>query len=87
MQQPNLRTNHSYERLKQLGILVVLLFGLSRTWIGRYSMGGDGISYLDLSDAFRRHDWSGFLNAYWSPLHPCCWGLAGWFCPLPSLAN
>ena len=64
MQQPNLRTNHSYERLKQLGILVVLLFGLSRTWIGRYSMGADGISYLDLSDAFRRHDWPGFLNAY-----------------------
>jgi hypothetical protein len=75
MQQPNLRSNHSYERLKQLGILVVLLFGLSRTWIGRYSMGADGISYLDLSDAFRRHDWPGFLNAYWSPLYPMLLGI------------
>jgi len=75
MQQPNLRTNHSYERLKQLGILVVLLFGLSRTWIGRYSMGADGISYLDLSDAFRRHDWPRFLNAYWSPLYPMLLGI------------
>jgi hypothetical protein len=75
MQQPNLRTNHSHERLKQLGILVVLLFGLSRTWIGRYSMGADGISYLDLSDAFRRHDWPGFLNAYWSPLYPMLLGI------------
>ncbi len=32
-------------------------------------MGADGISYLDLSDAFRRYDWPGFLNAYWSPLY------------------
>jgi hypothetical protein len=57
MQQPILPTNHAYKRLKQLGILVVLLLGLSRAWIGRFSMDADGISYLDLSDAFRRHDW------------------------------
>ena len=38
-------------------------------------MGADGISYLDLSDAFRRHDWPGFLNAYWSPLYPMLLGI------------
>ncbi len=38
-------------------------------------MDADGISYLDLSDAFRRHDWHNFLNAYWSPLYPMLLGL------------
>ncbi len=40
------------ERFKRLGILILLLSGLSRAWIGRFSMDADGISYLDLSDAF-----------------------------------
>ena len=56
--------------MRWLGILVILIFGLLRAWIGRFSMDPDGISYLDLSDAFRRHDWHNFLNAYWSPLYP-----------------
>jgi hypothetical protein len=81
MQQPNPPTNHTCERLKQLGILVVLLFGLSRAWIGRFSMDADGISYLDLSDAFRRHDWHGFLNAYWSPLYPMLLEIGRMFLP------
>jgi len=59
---------------KRLGPLLILLFALLRTWIGRFSINADGISYLDLSDAFRRHDWHNFLNAYWSPLYPALLG-------------
>ncbi len=69
MQRTNL-PSHDYDRFHRLGIFVVLLAGLCRAWIGRFSLDADGIAYLDLSDAFRRHDWQGFLNAYWSPLYP-----------------
>ena len=30
----------------------------------------DAISYLDLADAYLRHDWKSVLNGYWSPLYP-----------------
>lgn len=66
----------SRERAGQsAGIVLVLLLGAARAWIGRFSMDADGISYLDLSDAFRRHDWHGFVNAYWSPLYPTLLGI------------
>jgi hypothetical protein len=65
----------SRKTMRWLGILVILIFGLLRAWIGRFSMDPDGISYLDLSDAFRRHDWHNFLNAYWSPLYPVLLGI------------
>lgn len=39
--------------------------------IGRYSfLDPDGLSYLDISDAWLRHDWGNCINAYWSPLFP-----------------
>jgi hypothetical protein len=34
----------------------------------------DGVSYLDLADAWRRADWATAINAYWSPLY--AWILA-----------
>lgn len=33
-------------------------------------MNPDGMSYLDVGDAFFRHDWSVALNGWWSPLYP-----------------
>lgn len=72
----------AWERVGQpVGILVVLLVGLARAWVGRFSLDADGISYLDLSDAFARHDWHGFLNAYWSPLYPLLLGISRLFLP------
>jgi len=32
-------------------------------------MNPDGISYLDIGDAYWRHDWHNAINAYWSPLY------------------
>lgn len=62
----------SRSRLWQGAMTVVacLFLGLARTWIGRYSLNPDGISYLDLSDALLKRHWNDFLNAYWSPLYP-----------------
>ena len=78
-------TKSSWKTIRWLGILVILILGLLRAWIGRFSMDPDGISYLDLSDAFRRHDWHNFLNAYWSPLYPALLGIVRSVLPIGKL--
>ncbi len=39
-------------------------------------MNPDGISYLDLGDAFAKHDWAHAVNAWWSPGYPWILGIA-----------
>ncbi len=46
-----------------------VLLGLFQIWLGRNSMNPDGISYLDMGDAYFRGDWKMAINAYWSPLY------------------
>ena len=29
----------------------------------------DGVSYLDIGDAYFRGDWKAAVNAYWSPVY------------------
>lgn len=38
-------------------------------------MNPDGMSYLDVGDAFFRHQWASAVNAWWSPLYPWTVGL------------
>lgn len=50
---------------------LALLLGALQTWAVLFSLDyTDGISYLDLSDAFRRGDLREALSPYWSPLYP-----------------
>ena len=56
-------------RLERTLIVISICLGVIHTWVGRYSMSPDGISYLDVGSAFLRRDWSGAFNAYWSPLY------------------
>ena len=49
---------------------IALGLGFAQAWTGRHDIGADGVSYLDLADAFQRGDWAGAINAYWSPLYP-----------------
>jgi hypothetical protein len=49
---------------------ISLILGLIDTLANRHSMGPDGISYLDIADAFRRGEWSAGFNLNWSPLYP-----------------
>jgi len=53
-----------------ISCLVVALVGAIAALSNRYSMGPDGISYLDISDVIRRGDWIHAINAYWGPLYP-----------------
>jgi hypothetical protein len=48
---------------------IAIALGLVQGWGGRHLMNPDGISYLDIADAYARRDWSAALNAYWSPLY------------------
>ncbi len=50
--------------------------GAVQAWICRYCMISDGVSYLDIGDAYMRRDWAMAINAYWSPLYSWCLGLA-----------
>jgi hypothetical protein len=52
-------------------LLVGLGIGLLSAWHGGVlSVGDDGVSYLDLSDAWRNHDWLTAANGCWSPAYP-----------------
>lgn len=44
-------------------------FAVMEAWGGRHTLNLDGISYLDLADAFAKSDWHHAVNAYWSPLY------------------
>jgi hypothetical protein len=50
--------------------MAITLGGL-HTWaaITSYSMNADGISYLDIGDAYIRGDWDAAINSVWSPLY------------------
>ena len=50
--------------------------GAAQAWICRYCMISDGVSYLDIGDAYMRGDWAMAINGYWSPLYSWCLGLA-----------
>ncbi len=53
-----------------------IVLGLIQAWAGRHVMNADGISYLDMADAYFRGDWKMAINGYWSPLYSWLLGLA-----------
>jgi 4-amino-4-deoxy-L-arabinose transferase-like glycosyltransferase len=55
---------------------IAIVIGAAYAWASRNSMNADGVSYLDMGDAFMRGDWSMAVNAYWSPLYAWLLGLA-----------
>jgi hypothetical protein len=50
--------------------------GLMEAVASRFSMNVDGISYLDLADAYWKGDWNAIVNGYWSPFYPWLLGAA-----------
>jgi len=76
-------------------ILTTLCLGAVHSWVGRYAMNPDGVSYLDVGDSFFRRDWANAVNAWWSPLYPWTLGIVlgvvrpspRWEFPLVQLVN
>jgi hypothetical protein len=56
--------------------VVAIVLGAFDAWTLRNTMDADGISYLDIADAYLRSDWVAAINAYWSPLYSWVLGLA-----------
>jgi hypothetical protein len=74
---------------------VAIALGAADAWAARFTMNADGISYLDIGDAYWRGDWRMAINAYWSPLYSWIAGLflkvlkpsPYWEYPLVRLVN
>jgi hypothetical protein len=46
-----------------------LTIGALQTWALRFSIGEDGLSYLEIAEAYLRRDWQNAFSAYWSPAY------------------
>lgn len=57
--------------------VVAALLCLAVGYLSRLALNPDGVSYLDLTAAMQRGDWSRFVQGYWSPLFPFLTGLIG----------
>lgn len=69
---PSSSTGPSQSNYKLLRVscwVVALALGAAQAWANRFTMNPDGISYLDIGDAYWRGDWHNAINAYWSPLY------------------
>jgi hypothetical protein len=67
--------------------LLAITLGALHTWaaITSHSMNSDGISYLDIGDAYMRGDWETAVNPVWSPLYSWLLGpLMALFKPPPA---
>lgn len=62
-------------RLSFLLASAALLTGAILAWSDRHYMNPDGISYLDLGDAFFQGRWGQAVSLLWSPLYPLALGL------------
>ncbi len=74
--QPESRGLH--DALRRLWPFYCLLTALATfgyvLWDG-YQIDGDAVSYMDIADLIRTHQWTGVVNAYWHPLYPAALAL------------
>ncbi|HWA94572.1 MAG TPA: hypothetical protein VG844_08205 [Terracidiphilus sp.] len=68
----------AYRTTRLIFWISCLSFALFEAWSGAHFTNPDGIAYLDMSDAFLRHDWHLLINSLWSPLYPFLIGIATW---------
>ena len=57
-------------------VMIAMCLGALQAWAGRQWMNPDGVSYLDIGDAYLRGDWKNAINGYWSPLYSIWLGAA-----------
>lgn len=67
----NLRKVHILFRILAVGLGVLHVYAAIKS----QSMNADGISYLDIGDAYFRADWVNAINPVWSPLYSWILGL------------
>ena len=75
---PDLAADRKYRSARLLCWCACTCLALVDAWAGRQYIDADGISYLDMSDAFLKHNWHLLINPQWSPLYPFMLGVATW---------
>ena len=87
----NLRKVHVLFRMLAIGLGVLHVYAAIKS----QSMNADGISYLDIGDAYFHADWGNAINPVWSPLYSWVLGFANflirpsmqWEFPVVHLVN
>src|SRR5918993_3849900 len=87
----NLRKVQVFFRILAFGLGILHVYAA----ITSQSMNADGISYLDIGDAYFRADWVNAINPVWSPLYSWILGFANfvirpsiqWEFPVVHLVN
>jgi hypothetical protein len=59
----------SLNRLRLSFRILIVVLGFLQAWAGRFFIEPDGVNYLDVAQAYTRHDWPHAINGYWSPLY------------------
>src|SRR5437764_989626 len=85
----------NYRKLRICCWSLATALGALDAWAVRSRMNPDGISYLDMGDAYMRGDWRMAINAFWSPLYSWILGAfikilkpsPAWEYPLVHLVN
>jgi hypothetical protein len=65
-------------RVKIVLRCVAIALALADVCVSRNAIITDGVSYLDMADAFFHHNWHMVVNTYWSPLYPWIEGFFLW---------
>lgn len=76
----DLNSESFLKRLRFYFIILIVFIGIAQAWTTRDSMYPDGISYLDIGDAYFSGDFKSAINAngYWSPLYCLIQGFANY---------
>jgi hypothetical protein len=64
------RLAHWLRRLWALYCFLAALVTFGYAIYDGYQIDGDAVSYMDIGDLMRSHQWAGVINGYWNPLYP-----------------
>jgi hypothetical protein len=64
------RLTHWLRRLWPLYCFLAALATFGYALYDPYQIDGDAVSYMDIGDLIRAHNWHGVINGYWNPLYP-----------------
>jgi hypothetical protein len=62
--------SHWLRRLWPLYCFLAILVNFGYALYDSYQIDGDAVSYMDIADLMRAHNWAGVINGYWNPLYP-----------------
>ena len=69
------RTELQNRALRAYFWVFAIFAGGCQAWVGRHTVAEDGLSYIEIGEAYFRSDWKNAINGYWSPLYSWILGL------------